>query len=99
MEKFLQNKLKSVLYQTIIINEWISCGEFEKADRIVFVGNRFEAVVTNFLFRKSKKKVYYCIDFREKYKYDDKTKWIIFNNEKWNVKELNSYDILVVPKL
>ena len=72
MEKFIQTKLKSVLYQTIIINEWISCGEFEKADRIVFVGNRFEAVVTNFLFRKSKKKVYYCIDFREKYKYDDK---------------------------
>lgn len=92
MKSFLSD-----LLPFIVVKEWMDCGEFKNTDTIIVIGNRFHAVVVSLLFRKSGKKIYYCSEMIEKYRYRKKTKWIIFDNSLKKKFPQNSYDVLVIP--
>jgi len=85
------------LYPVIIVKEWIECGEFRNTDKIIVIGSKFYAMAVKFLFRGSGKKIYYCTETAGKYKYNHKTKWIIFDRALKENLPLNSYDVLLVP--
>ena len=85
------------LYPVIIVKEWIDCGEFKGTDKIIVIGSKFYARAVKVLLSGSGKKVYYCTKAVGKYKYNNKTKWVVFDKDLKGNLPLNSYDVLLVP--
>ena len=48
--------VKSLIFHYIIINEWIKNGEFDRTEKIITVGTRFQAMMVNILFRRNNKR-------------------------------------------
>lgn len=95
-EKSVQlSGVKSLIFHYIIINEWIKNGEFDRTEKIITVGTRFQAMMVNILFRRNNKRIYYCTKFAGKYIHHDRVKWIVFDGRLKKVR--NDSNILLVP--
>lgn len=92
------SKIKSEICNFIIIREWFENGEFNKAERIVVIGTRFQSAVVNVLLKQSKKNIYYCTNLDRVNTRNCKTKWIVFDRELSKVLPQNDFNILILPK-
>lgn len=99
MEKILVLKTKRLLYDFIIIKEWINNEEFIKTDKIIVLGARLQAVMVNFLFRGSHKKLYYITKLNGQYRYRKHVKWIVFDEHFNNALPKNDCNILYIPHI
>lgn len=95
----LLSKTRAMAGDMIVIKEWIENGEFDKADRIIIIGTKLQAMMTALLFKKEPKKVYYCSKPNRPYVYNKKIKWIIFDNRLKSEWPRNDYNILWMPKI
>lgn len=77
----MKRRIYRYVISFIIVREWIECGEFEDADRIIVVGKKAYAMITNYLLRNKKIDCNYCDleRFIKTYKSRKNTKWIIFD--------------------
>lgn len=95
----LRLKAKQLLYDFIIIKEWIENGEFIKADKIIVFGTRPQAVMVNYLFKGSHKKLYYITELNGQYSYRKHIKWIVFDNHFKKILPKNDSNILLMPHI
>lgn len=93
----MKKKVKRTLYEYIIIKEWIDNGEFAKVDRIVVVGTKWQGIRVTFLFKNSNKKIYYVTELSEKYKYRNRVKWIIFDDNLKKMFPNDDCNVLFLP--
>ena len=93
------SKVRQLLYDCIIVREWIENGEFIKADRIIVIGTSLQAAMIRYLFKGSGKKIYYITGLNRKYEYRRQVKWIVFNNSLKKVLPKNDCNILFIPHL
>lgn len=89
--------IKRAMMCMCIISEWVDNGEFETTDRVVVAGGTLDAVIVSLLMRRNGKRVYQCREFQNVYRYESKTKWIVFGERVLNCDAGKGYDILFMP--
>lgn len=90
-------KAKSVIYDYIIIKEWMENGEFKDAENIVVSGTRIQVAVVKLLFKKSGKKIYCCRNLKKQYAHRRHWKWIVFDRDMKKDWALNDSSVLLMP--
>ncbi|MCM1537625.1 MAG: hypothetical protein NC254_04415 [bacterium] len=87
--------IKRAIVCMCIISEWLDNGEFNNIDRIIVEGCTLDATVVGLLMKNKGKQVYRCGNFGKSYRYEKRTKWIVFDKIPVNVEK--GYDILLIP--
>lgn len=100
----MKRRIYRYVISFFIVREWIECGEFESVDRIIIIGSKIYAVITNYLLRNKKIDCNYCDleRFIKIYKLRKKTKWIIFDENLLDEVEImeqlsNREDVIISP--
>lgn len=99
MEQKLLSKAKQLIYNCIIVREWIENGEFTKSDRIIVIGTRLQAVMISCLFKGSGKKIYFITGLNRKYECRRQVKWIVFDSSLKKSLPKNDCNILFIPRI
>ena len=91
----------SCIYSFIIIREWNECKEFKDVNKIIIVGNKIQYKLAEVYLKKFGKRVYYCpiSKFKKIYKYQKKTKWILFDKNVLSSIGMKNRDIICMPNL
>ncbi len=95
----LSYKVKKLVFDIMIVNEWIKNGEFDNADMVIVAGTMTQAIMVNFLFKGKRQKIKYCRRLHGKYRYNCLRKWIVFNDSYKNILPWNDTSILWMPNL
>lgn len=91
------DKVKKLICNVLIIDEWIKNGEFGKAETVMVVGTKTQAVIVRLLFIGKAQKISYCTVLHGEYRHNVVKKWIIFDNRYRETLPRNDSGILWMP--
>lgn len=91
--------VKKTVMKFCIIREWVANGEFDNAERIIVAGSIPDAVIVSMLMKSKGKQIYRCEKMLKVYRYESKTKWIVFGTALKNRKLDEHYDVILVPNV
>lgn len=91
--------LRKALCAHIIMREWVENGEFNKADTIMVIGTKLQAMMVRLLFFGKGKRICFCTGPQRRYVHDDRVKWIVLDSRSGRMLPGEDFNILRLPEV